>query len=332
MADNKNVKFFCRVKTIFNKRKSSYVHSKNEEGSFLIDVLVAGSILLLLAASAVSHMNSLINIKVESEARDQALVLSTTLQQVMQSAGCGLNVSVAKVDGGTSPWERVSSCAFSANANNEVSSYSGTTNDIDGNVQFGSPTLANISSYCNAKGAGNKCELGDQEFVRKVTLNDSNIEISYDVKIRYWFEKTGETKPSDACSSINFSSASSVGMPDVIARKITLTWANPSISTGKESITVIKRQNIPTDTLEFSSSARVGVYSNADSKIMSLKFKDGANEYGNFQVTRKKADSAKCLWFPYIDKNAASSVGAIPTFPNIVSFSTVPTLTSVGIT
>lgn len=318
MADNNNVKFFSNGRPCLAIKKPKLLRKKNEEGSFLIEVLVAGTILLMLAASAVTHLTTLNNVNVRTEARDKALVLINSLHETMQSAGCGLDVSVAKEGSGATPWDRVGSCAFKAIQNNLSSPVANTEIDEDGHLYFtgATPDLNTIANFCAAKGEANgginKCELGDQDYQRTVLLNNSGTEVLYQVHIRYWFEKTGVTDPSTVCGP----AIANAGMPNVIARSVTLTW---DIFDQTETINIVKRQNVPADSIEFSSSARVGVYLTAPTETMTLSYVPSSGPARtNFMVTRKNDTNtfpgAKCLWFPYIDKNSYNVLGLRPSF------------------
>jgi hypothetical protein len=310
VADNNNVKFFSIVRPCLRNKKSKFARIKrNEEGSFLIEVLVAGTILLMLAASAVSHITSLTNLKVQTETRDRALVLMNTLHETMQAAGCGFDIGIAKVEtffvGGTSvqttPFSRVGSCAFKAISN--VSSGNATYQlDEDSNLVFSPNNLASVADFCaNPTYGGGKCELGDQDFDRTIKLNDVGIEVKYSIRVRYWFEKSGSTISTNSCAT-NFST--DPGMPNVIARKLEVSWPNNSTASGVETVTSVRRQNIPADTLAFSSSTRAGVYSGS-SVVMNIPMYelDGTIK-DNFQVTRLNtaaSGGAACVWLPYID-------------------------------
>lgn len=293
--------------------------SRNEEGSFLVEVLFAAAILLMIAATSVSQLTSLTRIKVQSETRDRGIILANGLQENMQAAGCGFDVSNVNNSGVAAsneletqkPWARVFTCAFSALAASPA------LTDDDGNYT-GDQNAADATALCG----GSRCEMGDQEFERKVTLNESGTKVTFKIVVSYWFEKTGSTSSNDQCATL-----SSVKQPDVIVRKVNVSWPNVTKTNSREDLTVVKRQNIPADTVEFSSSSRVGGYSEADRVVMS-----GNVSTVNIQVTRLKKTTvsigttvkggANCVWFPYINKDAipAFSVNGAPSTASIASF------------
>ncbi len=316
MADNNYVKLFDFIRHYFKNTKKQNKHVTNEEGSFLVEVLVAASILLILAASAVSHLSTLTNIKIQTETRDRALTLMTSLHENMQSAGCGFDVGVTKIVvkdvvslATTTPWSRVLTCAFSTIAATRNSPYAGIMIDEDGNAVLDNiynDNLYFISAFCYDRAPDGKCELGDQEFIRPVILNDSGVEVKYEVKVNYWFEKTGTTNSSTACTG-GTNTIDKVQQPDVIARKVTLSWKNISLASGKETISVTKRQNIPQDSIAFSSSTRVGGYFNSGSTVvMYPDIIDGSIQVSSLQVTRNTLSNggSNCIWFPFLVKNA----------------------------
>ena len=152
----------------FKHLRSRFALSKNEEGSFLVETLIAAVILLIIAATAVSQLTSLTKIKVQTETRDRAIAMANGLQENMQAAGCGFDVSTVKegvkVDkqlyGNGSgaeadvqqPWSRVSSCAFSAIAGAVASGLPAYTPDQAGNISYAASTLAIATNFCNTFG------------------------------------------------------------------------------------------------------------------------------------------------------------------------------------
>ena len=300
--------------------------SKNEEGSFLVEVLIASVILITIAAGAVAQLTSLTNIKVQTETRDRGLVLANSLHENMQAAGCGFDVGATKTNADTTgqqPWARVGSCAFRA-----IEHFGP---DEDGNVIL-TGTRDDAKNFCSANGESGICELGDQDFNRKVNITYDNREITYHITVNYWFEKTGKTSANTSCTT-GVNPISTVGLPDVIVRKVNVSWPNVGKSGGREDITVIKRQNIPSDSLEFSSSSRVGLYAaTSASSVVMIPNIDGIVFT---KVTRIKKDvtvpvgnttfkgGATCVWFPYVDVNSTlqaqfkvDGTSKVPTMPS----------------
>lgn len=291
----------------FKHLASRFSLSKSEEGSFLIEALIAAVILLIIASTAVTQLTTLTKIKVETETRDRALILANGLHENMQAAGCGFDVSNVKdsvnVSGDPNeiaqqPWARISTCAFKAIKSSGAA-------DEDGNVEIGND-ISDAVNFCSSQPLG-RCEMGDQEFDREVNLNLDNRKVKFHVTVNYWFEKTGQTNSAIDCST---GVGGTVKQPDVIVRKVNIQWPNLSMAGGIEDITVVKRQNIPVDTIAFSSAARVGVFSNNNvTMYSSISGKD------ILQVTRLKKTKillgktsvkggANCVWFPYVDKDA----------------------------
>lgn len=272
--------------------------SKNEEGSFLVEVLVASVVLLLIAAGAVSQLTSLTNIKVQTETRDRGLVLANSLHENMQAAGCGFDVSSVKDPDASidqKPWARVGSCAFKSIEKSRLG-------DEEGNVYFGSVDAA--KSFCTDSSINSDalCEMGDQDFDREIYVNGGSTKVKFHVTVNYWFEKTGETNSTTSCDS-GLPAINTVNQPDVIVRKVNVSWPNVSKANDKEDITVIKRQNIPADTVEFSSSSRVGLYSSSANTVVLLPKIDTDQFTKVSRIKRSSANGgANCVWFPYIDK------------------------------
>lgn len=278
----------------------------------------------MIAATSVTQLTSLTKIKVQSETRDRAIILANGLHENMQAAGCGFDVSAVKegVDtrdissSGTiqQPWFRVYTCAYKAI---EQARLNGSTIDEDGNLVPPGAAILNAMNFCTQNGESGRCEMGDQDFDREVLVNGGTTTIKFHITVNYWFEKTGLTTTASSCSS------KIVGVPvqpDVIVRKVNIEWPNPTKIGDKEDITVIKRQNIPADSIEFSSSSRVGVYSDSASRVVmnSTISNDSGTQKVLIKVTRDKLTAAAvgntsfyggatCLWFPYIDKNAPTA-------------------------
>lgn len=284
----------------------------------------------MIAATSVTQLTSLTKIKVQSETRDRAIILANGLHENMQAAGCGFDVSYAKegVDtkdansGGNTqqPWLRVYTCAF--NAIEQARNVPGVVINEDGNFVPTDNLIGNARSFCNSYGQSSRCEMGDQVFDREVLVNGATTKVKFHVTVNYWFEKTGLTSTSTQCSA--GPGASTVKQPDVIVRKVNIEWPNPTKDGAKEDITVIKRQNIPSDTVEFSSSSRVGTYSDNNTVMISGITNLAGTVVVGVKVTRNKLTTtpvgntsfdggANCVWFPFIDRNAVA--------PNQVQFS-----------
>ena len=312
----------------FKHLRSRFALSKNEEGSFLVEILIASAVLLMIAATSVTQLTSLTKIKVQSETRDRAIILANGLHENMQAAGCGFDVSAVKegVDtrdissSGTiqQPWFRVYTCAYKAI---EQARLNGSTIDEDGNLVPPGAAISNAMNFCTQNGESGRCEMGDQDFDREVLVNSGTTTIKFHITVNYWFEKTGLTTTASSCSS------KIVGVPvqpDVIVRKVNIEWPNPTKIGDKEDITVIKRQNIPADSIEFSSSSRVGTYSDNNTVMISGITNLAGTVVVGVKVTRNKLTTtpvgntsfdggANCVWFPFIDRNAVA--------PNQVQFS-----------
>src|SRR5690606_37609415 len=105
------------------------------------------------------------------------------------------------------PWGRIQGCAFSALENvRETDEDSRIHSYVDANDQVhlsafmnGQPsdnpiTKAVAKTFCKTYGQGGSqysdisCELGDQTFIHKVNINDSNTQTKFEVSVNYWFE------------------------------------------------------------------------------------------------------------------------------------------------
>ncbi len=310
-----------------------------EQGTILVEVLVAALILLLVFTAVIHEITNLSVLRVQLETRDRAVAYASSLHEQLKAAGCGFDVDYVapvidpenptqELNAFRGPWGRVQGCALAAQANafEQGRNVAGTDRGlhfwIDGNnfvrltqdltgdrSNDDNITLSTAVRFCNEFGdlqvgsiAEKFCNLGDQTFEYSVPTIGDNSPIVFDVRVNYWFEKVGVTSRSTSCSTINGLNSA----PDVIARRITVEWeerGNP-----RQSLTITKRDNVPVDSVEFALGNRVGLtYNGGDSAALILS-EDNSSIDGDYPFALKRdlvgangTTPAGCVWFPFLN-------------------------------
>lgn len=309
--------------------------SSQSEGTILVEVLVAGLILLLVFTAVVHEVTNLSVLRVQLETRDRAVAYASSLHEQLKAAGCGFDVDFVEpvmvpdpdnpgnnkiLDGGfRGPWGRVQGCALSAKqeAFKDAQSRNDTSGQyywVDGNNNVrisnatGAPndpiTLETAREFCDTYGQDNLCNLGDQSYEYIVPTIGNTAEIKFDVQVNYWFEKVGTTTKNTQCSVLNqIGVGTNAGYsPDVIARRVSITWEEKG---GQpQSLVITKRDNVPVDSVEFARGTRVGLTYDGDSARLSLNAGDPGGNYP-YYVQRDKTDG-NCVWFPFIKTDRAA--------------------------
>jgi type II secretory pathway pseudopilin PulG len=228
------------------------------------------------------------------------------------------------------PWNRIQGCAFRALERvRETGQSTGVHSYVDlngvvflSNNSNGSPSSETITkdsaeAFCKFYGdddsqySSKSCELGDQEFTHAMSTNDIGVQTNFEVTVNYWFELVGGSNGisdeglnrKSTCTEI----VSAQKLPDTLARKVTVTF--PDGKGGTETISMTKRENVPVDSFQFASGTRVGVAIDSATQT-SMYPKPGSSD--PFKVTRTRAESNGCIWFPYIARHSAGQ--AQPTF------------------
>ncbi|MFN8015199.1 MAG: hypothetical protein U0R17_01160 [Acidimicrobiia bacterium] len=242
-------------------------------------------------------------------------------------------------------WDRVSTCAFSSletALNSSTRKYSYV--DGGGNLRLtanenGDASSAKITKqiaqeFCNLYGqddnlyTGKVCELGDQSYVHKIYVNEDSSYVNIDVKVNYWFEILGsldgtvttQISRKTSCADI----ISSKRLPDTLVRRVEVTF--PDGKGNKESFVLIKRENVPVDSFQFSSGTRVGLVSTSGSKVSMYP---NLSTSEPFKVTRERYEQNSCIWFPYIDRHEVSQKQ--PSFSIDSAGSVQATLTNIDV-
>lgn len=228
------------------------------------------------------------------------------------------------------PWNRVQGCAFRALERvRETLNTTGVHSYVDLNgVVFlsnnlnGTPSGTNVTkdtaeAFCKFYGdddsnySNKACELGDQEFTHIISTNDAGTQTKFEVKVNYWFELIGGSSgvPSDGlnkkstCTQI----VSTQRLPDTLARKVSVEFSDGK--GGTETISMVKRENVPVDSFQFASGTRVGVGVGSANQA-TMYPRPGTNF--PFKVTRMQSQDGACIWFPYISRHATGKTQ--PTF------------------
>lgn len=327
-------KAFCRRPFCISTRRNA----RTDSGAALVEVMVGSLILVIVFTGVVQQISNLASARVRIETRDRAVTYINSLHQVMSAAGCGLDVDTVVEQTYTQeasqdeylgsdqtrlkgPWDRVQSCAFSALEKvrdtpdaTHVNSFLDDTGNVhltvndNGTVSSAKIDKTTAAKFCKEYGqapsqySNVSCEMGDQDFQHKVSVNDEGVQTIFDVSVRYWFEIVGGDNGVVTDGINNKSTCSQViaaqKMPDTIARKVSVTF--PNAKGGTETISVTKRENVPVDSFQFASGTRVAI-AGINGDEITMYPSPGVND--PFKVTRIRNNSTSCIWFPYISRH-----------------------------
>lgn len=305
--------------------------NNDSHGSVLVEVLVAALILLIVLTGVVHEISTLSITRIRLETRDRAVSYASSLHEKMKAAGCGLDVDAVEYDptidavaevadsfSGSNhnqfmgPWGRAQTCAFTSLQNaldsgNDQGEYFWvdgantvriTESPSGERSSEGRVTFAAASAFCSRWGenfgATKRCNLGDQTYSTFVPISDADVTVQFDVSVSYWFEVTGRTNAKTTCGELTNSSF--MYAPDVIVRKISISWRESS--GDLQTMVMTKRDVVPVDSVEFATGTRVGFVSEQAAAAISLH--PGGGSVADYPFYMQRNNNGGCIWLPFI--------------------------------
>jgi hypothetical protein len=249
---------------------------QNDEGAILAEIMVALLILIISCLFSLQVLNSLYKNRLDVESRDRAVEISNSLAEEILAFKCNRVV------------DTVSNTSF-----------------VGGNTAY----LARKKSLCNfakidpsANEIGN---LGDQTYKLK------EAKVTFEVKIRYWWTRTG-VKPKDSCNDYynalnakRLEEKTASLQPDVSHTLISVSW---NYGGTKHHVERLVLDSVVDNSTELQVDNRGGIMvwiynlqnPNHNIKDMTLGGSGANRTYIKKVYDSKEYGQTTCIWFPFL--------------------------------